>query len=197
MRAFSTMLVAVLGGLLILPQAVNAATSSGFDTVSGNQIFAVEGTKVGEWSSSQLAVTGGFAASGAVQVGQTTATCTSAILGSLRYNKSLNQAELCTDKGWVPLGGDRSGSWCGHFSASTVGIGCLAPWTPTFIVDRNCEGATTTKISTGMTSGYRLVSCPAGYSLYGISEKCWEETVNANLSQVDIHRSVEATCMKD
>lgn len=179
MRSFapaaSTFLVIL--GLLVLLLPAEAATSSGLDTVGGNQIFAVEGTKVGEWSPSQLSVTGGFAASGAVQVGQTTIACTPANGGALRYKNTSKQIEFCNGTEWQEIGGPQ-GSMCGHFLCDAIGYsyanGGFTVYSGRLRVSHSCLGISgyKGKISyNGEVGGETtfLQSCPSGYTLIPLS----------------------------
>lgn len=187
-------------------------TSSGFDTVSGNQVFAVEGSKVGEWSPTQLSVTGGLAATGAVQIGQSTDTCSPSIEGAQRYNKTTKAMEYCNGSSWGGFG-DRKGSMCGLFEAWCSMSGTyyqpsytagyydeVCPITaPPFVV-QDCDGASTTVASAiynGYGGNYKVINaCPSGYTMRRLSRTLVSTTTGNKSAPADIYYNA-LSCVKN
>lgn len=161
MRPYQIKLVAAFlilcGTLLLQAQSAHAATSSGLDTINGNQVFAVEGTKVGEWSPSQLSVVGGLTATGAVQVGQTNVACTTDNEGAQRYNKTTKQIEFCNGTVWTTASGGSSGSLCGYYH------GVQVPGDVYYV-----PGTAVVRCSGDYQSGYSWM-CPSGYTMVQVS----------------------------
>jgi hypothetical protein len=87
-----------------------AGTPSGYSTTGPDLLFAATPTggaetEVGDWNTTQLSVTGGVAASGAVQVGQTAVACGTENAGAIRWNTSTLAFEGCNGSVWQSLGG--------------------------------------------------------------------------------------------
>jgi len=92
----------LLGSTLavLLNSTAFGQTAEGYDTTLDHMTIAVNGVRVGVWTQGQLAVTGNITASGVVQVGQTTAGCSSVNAGAIRFNTSTNTFEGCNGTYW-------------------------------------------------------------------------------------------------
>ncbi|MDR3560893.1 MAG: hypothetical protein P4N59_05570 [Negativicutes bacterium] len=106
---------------VLLPQAAYA-TSSGLDTTIPDMVFAVQGQQVGDWTNSNLAITGGLNTTSTVGIGTSTpaaqldvsggirtgfdgSICGPSNEGTQRYNPSLHAYEYCNATSWTTMGG--------------------------------------------------------------------------------------------
>jgi len=107
--------------IILIPTPSAANTMSGFDTTNGmDMILSVNGTQVGDWSPTQLAMIGGL------RMGYDNTACSSSYEGSQRYNASIHNYEFCNGTSWVSLGQGEPSGEVAFFLAST----CPSGWQP-------------------------------------------------------------------
>jgi len=139
------------------------------ESSGGDDSFRILGGSVDQMVISQV---GDVTFSGSVQVGESIATCTADLYGSLRYDSAGGQLQSCTSDGWGDVGGNGGDSTieCTNVKVTGKSWACPADFPVLSSIDSNigrcCKGvagaSTPTMILGGLFVDDNVLSNPNG-----------------------------------
>jgi hypothetical protein len=154
-------------------------------STSFEPLMSISGSLVGigtVFPAAKLDVKGSVSATGAIQVGTTSASCTSGISGTVRYSSSTNVMEYCNSTAWISMGPSATSPV--SFHAQRTSNQTVTAATPTKILFNNEVFDTNNNYDTG--NGRFTATVPGKY-IFSASVDC--NTSTNNYCNLAIHKN--------